>query len=575
MTMAVYPKFEDFFPEQTRPQISDLLATASSRDLLKATAFLNAQVHLKQRNLAAQEKIFYKWIRVFDEFPDLNERYTSFKHQVHASNGQVVLFTAHQLLQLTEQILLNFNDLPPKDSHDVADEWVQFKLWLLINSAGDEAVQEALGQQDGDIADMMLVNEADHYEFTGRKDFAYQTMLAHAFFEYLSENNDLQPYLLEFTTKKHAADYAEYLRHLVGTYAGIFTAESFGFSVKEGSEADIAFFDSFAYDLSMDQLKDLSATYSPDPDFKLIRTKPLIKEGPRQYYPLFHNFYVDKIYQGLLFDFYQLTSIQDKFKRFDNFLQHLGQEFAETNLFYRFLEGCFRPKSQFVAVPGNRYSDSEYSDYYIRDGNRLFLFEFKNSIIAAGVKHSADATQIKEAVFKKLVASTNDGKQQKKGINQLLSVLKTVANGGFNFDPISPELAKSLQIYPIIVHTDDFFSLSSVQFIVNEEFRKKFNDDPISAPYVHDVTLMHLKDILSIQFLARSGHLTIKEVMHQYKARYRIINQFVPQTPEQYQRHVFKKYEDFRSTVQDLIPEYADQEALMTRLTKALGLASS
>ena len=71
MTMAVYPKFEDFFPEQTRPQIQDLLATASSRDLLKATAFLNAQVHLKQRNLAAQEKIFYRWIRIFDEFPEL------------------------------------------------------------------------------------------------------------------------------------------------------------------------------------------------------------------------------------------------------------------------------------------------------------------------------------------------------------------------------------------------------------------------------------------------------------------------------------------------------------------------
>ena len=529
---------------------------------------MNAKVHLGGNNLAEQENVFRQWIDVFDDNTreSLSRNYLSFKHKIiHEKHEVVTLFASSALLRLEQYVMLYFNDLPENPTKKVEDEMALLEAWLINNATFDLEVAEGTKPEAENLLGVLLVNQAAQYEFTERKDFVYQTLLAHAFFEFLTNHPALSPYLQEFLTRKHVETYGEYLRHLIGPYSAVFTGDTFGFRVTEDNPSVVDFFDSIAYDLSTNPFTISGDTQPLDPDFKLLRAKPLIKEDDGTYYPLHYNFFVDKIYQGLVFDFYQTTSVSDKHKSFGNFLQFLGQEFAETHLFYKYIAECFLPKKYLVAVSGNQYKDIEYSDYYVREGNTLFLFEFKNSLMRADVKQSKDFSAIRAEITKKFVYNPDNKKD--KGIGQLLNVMNKIAVEGFPFDDLNGKHVGRLHIFPIIVYTDDFFSLDGVQNIVSEEFQKKLSTQPIKRHQVNDVTLMHLQDIIDIQFLVQTGQISFKAIMQEYASKRKSLKQKKTRTPQE----LLIKYSGFRSLVHHLIPAYADQQALLNRLTAALG----
>lgn len=528
---------------------------------------MNSKVHRWHTNLDEQEDVFQKWIDVFDDETriSLRQNYFAFKNKIHSEGNAVTLFASGALLRLIEQIILNFNTLQEKQIKDVDDEMALLEAWLVNNATFDLEVAEGTKPLIDNLLGVLLVNQASQYEFVKRKDFAYQTLLAYTFFEFLANDLDLNVYLKQFLSCKQVQTYSEYLSHLIGVYGDGLKGDSFGFGIAPDSIEALFFFDSIAYDLSADPFANLQNN-KPDPDYKLLRTRPLIKQEDSTYYPVHLNFFVDKIYQGLLFDFYQHSSIRDKYKDFGKFLGFLGQEFAETQLFDQYLISCFLPKKYLVAVSGNEYSKIEYSDYYVRESNALYLFEFKNSIINAQIKQSKNFDKIKTEILKKLVYSPENNK--KKGVGQLLNVIHKVAEGGFVFDDLVGKRVGRLHIFPIIIHTDDFFALDGVQNIISEEFSILLKQKPIKRHQVNDITLMHLQDIIDIQFLVQSGKTTFKDIIQTYFINKKTLAKKKPQTPQE----LLDKYSGFRPLVQNIVKSYGDHEALLSRLTKALGL---
>lgn len=569
MMLAIFPKYQDLFPGREVPKLEEVIAKTSSKSLLKAFSFLNAKVHLQPDNLNAQEKIFWEWIGIFPEAVRnaIGRNYLTFKNSILKDGHAVVLFSSNALLRLIDYIIRHFNDLPEKPSKDVDDEMTLLEAWLVNNAVFDLEIAEGTKPEVGNLLGVMLVNQAAQYEFIARKDFVYQTLLAGAFFTFLSGNPTLSAYLQEFLNKKKVSDYKEYLRHLISIYADGYRVESFGFRVL-GDEADVAaFFESLAYDLTNESFADLLK--QPDPDFKLLRERPLIKDEEQGYYPVHHNFFIDKIYQGLLFDFHRNTAIQKRYS-FGDFLQYLGQEFAESHLFYQHVADCFTPKKYLTAVEGNKYNGIEYSDYYVREGNNLFLFEFKNSMVNAQVKHSKDFARIKAEIIKKLVRSDRN---QAKGASQLLNVIHKVAIGGFDFDDFNAKRIGRLHIYPILVYTDDFFSLDGVQRIVSEEFDQLLTDRPVKRHQVNDITLIHLQDIINIQFSVQAGRTTFKAIIQEYFAKRKAIRNKRPRTSQELLDKQLGG--SFHSLVQHLVRPYADPEQLLRRMSATLGLDSN
>lgn len=567
MQLVIFPKYQDLFPGREVPTLDEVLAKSSSKTLLKAFAFMNAKVHFRPDDLSSQEQIFWEWIGIFPEGNSIGHHYLTFRDKILQEGNAVTLFAPNALLRLIEYVTRHFNDLPEKPLKDVDDEMALLEAWLVNNATFDLEVAEGIKPELGNLSSVILVNEAAQYEFSKRKDFIYQTFLGQALFEFLSNDARLQPYLQEFLNHKHVSTYNEYLLHLVGVYMDAFDENSFGFQVAEDNIEAAAFFDTIALDLASDPFKNM--TDQPDPDFKLLRTKPFIKTEDGGYYPLHLNFIVDKMYQGVSFDFYQNTSVNQRFKSFGTLLQFLGQEFAESHLFYKHIAGCFLPKKYVVTVQGDQYSKVEYSDFYVREGNTFFLFEFKNNIMNAQIKQSKSSAKIGAEINKKLVFNPDNKKD--KGVGQLFKVIQKIATGGFDFDNLSDKKLGRLQIYPIIVHTDDFFALDSIQDLVNTEFKVLLQKNPIVRHQVHEVTLMHLQDIVDIQSTVQSGQSTFKSIMKEYFIKRKIMTKKKPRSHQE----LLDKYVGFRPLVQHIIKPYADHQGLLGRMSAALGLESN
>lgn len=535
---------------------------------------MNSTVHMMQEDIEAQETSFRGWIGIFDEETRISiwKNYQSFKRQIIAEGDAVVLYASSAILRLIEQIILNYNDIPEPPKKSAADEMIWFEAWLINNATFDLEVAENTKHEIDNLLGVLVVNQATQYESIGRKDFIYQTLLAHAFFKFLSDDLKHSPFLQEFLSRKQVATYGEYLRHILGVYAGPFEkrGNSFGFQIGEDEDSAkaIHFFDSIAYDLTESPFSQLSNSQT-DPDYKIIRSKPLIKEENGQYYPLHYNFFVDKLYQGLVFDFYTNTSIQSLHKNFGQFLGYLGQEFAEQYLFNEYLPLCFFPKKYVLSVPGTQIIGIEYSDFYVREGNVLYLFEFKNSMVSAPIKHSKNFATIKAEIIKKLVYNPDNKKD--KGIGQLINVIHKIEQGGFSFDDLSGKRVGRLQIYPVVVYTDDFFSLDGIQMILSEEFKNLLAVNPVKRHRVNDVTLIHLKDIIDIQFMVQKGIVSFKGIMETYFVKKKAIAKKRPRSNQE----VLNKYIDFRSMMHNTIRPFADEEALRNRLMSALGLNQS
>jgi hypothetical protein len=548
MKFQIFPGYDDLFPGKSAPQLEEVLNRCPASHLLKSLAFVNSKIHLHRSNLAVHEKILYGWLESFEPTERLTiiNHYHIFKIQVEEAGGAVVLFSPIVLLKIMMTIILRFPSSEVEGPF-YENEKVLLEAWLLMNEEFDlEITKNTRLEENGSLA-KLVINEASQYEFLRLKDFGYQLLVANSFFDFLSREPNLANYLSEFLRNKHIDSATDYLMFLAHTYADAITGKTFGFKISPNGFDTRPFFDSMAYDLTTDPFSSLSQGTRFDEDFKALRDRPLIRDIDGSYYILHYNFFVDKLYQGLLFDFYKSTSIAKFKKTFPAFLGYLGQEFAETYLFYNFIDGLFEQNSYTIGVPGKEYPDIEYSDYYARVGNRIFLFEFKNSIVAAKTKQSKSFSAIEAEIQTKFIYANDKGK--KKGVSQLFDTIEKIADGGFPFDNLKEKKIGRLIIFPIIVYTDDFLSINGIQNLFSTESEKIKKQRKIGRHQIFEVTLIHLQDIIGMRGIIRAKKNKFKNIMETYFIRKNRIRVRKPRKEQEVPEIFF----GFRTIVKDLI----------------------
>lgn len=499
MKPLVFPIYESIFPGEEVPEIKDVLNKSSSSKMLRGAAFINSKLHKRQDNLEEQEQMFFIWIKAIN-VSDRNkifQNYTNFKIDHLRQGANIVLFNSMPLLRLMELIVQNYNDIPDGDVHREEDEIALLKAWLLCNQTFRFEIPEFAEPNAQNLYEAIVVNRAIQYEFGKIKDFSYQILLGAAFLKYFTETAEFDRHVSKFLLVKGVNRYQEYLLQIVDAYLGQFSGKNFGFSYPLDQTAIRGLFDSIAANYDNDNSKSLVEKFANSQDFMLFREKPLVKRKDDSYYSLHYNFFIDKLYQGLIFDFYHLSSISEKYKTIPDFLQFLGSDFAENHIFVDYIQKCF-PNKYIKLVPGGLYDEVEYSDYYVRDGKSIFLFEFKNVKVSSAVKQSKDFKTIKSEVNKKLVFNE---KGKAKGVTQLFKVIKALIKKPFYFDNFLQSRIKKIEIFPILVYTDDFFEIDGIQKIVSAEFQQLLSSveiQDITKVKLNDVTLMHLEDLIDV-----------------------------------------------------------------------------
>jgi len=131
---------------------------------------------------------------------------------------------------------------------------------------------------------------------------------------------------------------------------------------------------------------------------------------------------------------------------------------------------CYKISGQAIV---KKFGIQSEPDYYVRKGNKIFLFEVKGSMIKGAVKQSFSFTEIESELKAKYFYDPVN--KENKAILQLKDRIKTLLTGNAKYDEKANN--KSIRIYPILLVTELALSTPTVNFILNKWFRKAIMDD--------------------------------------------------------------------------------------------------
>ncbi|MFZ1320006.1 MAG: hypothetical protein WAT71_00470 [Ignavibacteria bacterium] len=269
--------------------------------------------------------------------------------------------------------------------------------------------------------------------------------------------------------------------------------------VKDNEEMAINYFDSIS--IINDEINFLKNKYvHNDLDFKLIRNKPLYKINNNQYIVLNKNYFSDKIFSSLIFDYYTFINNDGYQGSFADFKSYCSLNFIEKYLLKRVIEKIFEKKQVDVKNTGDNFKkkdkyNKEYSDYYLRDRKKLLLFECKDYIMKSEVKYSFDFEEIKADINKKFI--------NKVGVDQLINTIDSISKNQIPFDKMDSHEINNLVIFPILIYTDHSYNSESINEFIRIIFKEKINQLKIKFQ-IEPIIMIHIDSLVNYQELFRT-----------------------------------------------------------------------
>lgn len=288
-------------------------------------------------------------------------------------------------------------------------------------------------------------------------------------FEFLEKEPQTQPHLLEFLKFYNVSSWKEYLRMYLPLAFSCFKKKREAHLDIEipQTNPDYNKICNFVEKLTLQNSQTLSKT-----DFLTLRDKPLYKISRGTYRVIFTPFLMEKIFQSLYFTLSSINSSLPKGQKVNReFRGFYGEEFSEKYLVYEILGKCFPKK--FLKITGEqmRLAGMEGEpDYYVRNNNKIFLFEAKDTLLNAKTKHSDNFKDLETALLEKFYRNK---KGKPKAILQLIDNIRSIIERNFSVDKIDEK--KKLKIYPILLLHYPQYNTPGLNRIVNSWFQDELD----------------------------------------------------------------------------------------------------
>ena len=328
--------------------------------------------------------------------------------------------------------------------------------------------------------------------------------------EFPKHNVKFAQYVDSFCEDKKIPDAKKYLDEIFLTFLNM-TKENLSnclMEIDERNEDAIHFYDSMSIN---------PFGYQHDKDFLSLRERPILKAGPHRYNFIYMKLFLDKAFTGLIFDMKDSLVRKGKLDAksgYVNLKAFIGEEFSERFLFYTLMQKSF--SKHYLGYTGKELEDvigNGMPDYYLRKGNRIFLFECKDAQLAAKKKLSGDYEVLKEAIFDKYV---RNAKGHGKGIVQLANVIDNKVSA--ILDKVDKDAPYGVKyIFPIIVYFDDGFDVEGPNFLLNKEFRNILDKRSISADFVvKDLVMVNIEQLMKLENFFADGKLEWGSLINEY-----------------------------------------------------------
>ncbi|WP_046244139.1 hypothetical protein [Hymenobacter terrenus] len=520
--MSVSFDYNNIFDDYESFDLDNVLKQIPSKKSLEVIGHFLAQMHTKERNINVQFEMLQIWgnrlpndvkNRVIIEISNIMSQKPANSMQTSDFN----FINNISSLKLIQHIFKNYNSLDQEEL-TAKQELLLFKSYLYCSKQWtDEQANSVKGVKPNselDFAKFIIQFQMPYAELIEFKDFRLQFIKAVYFFKFCEQDPLFNSYLSIFLKEINLPNWHQYLINILSSYVRKFEPLRIPSIMAIGEEyADMI---SWLEELCIDADK-----YSPKPDFTELRERPIFKINDTEFLFLNLNFLIDKIYQGIQFDFAKaLVKAKAHYKgkpikNYPDFKSIFGSEFSENNLFYKIMNYSFE-KSKYFRMSGEDMKTilgQGEPDYYMRSKNKVYLFEYKDKLISAESKINTTIERKIDEIYKKFVI---DDKSHKTGVGQLIESIKEIRKGNFT-NKIDKQLNKNCIIYPVIVYTDFSLVVPGINIILNTEFKTQLKHAGFeNDTNIKNLTLLSLDGLIKFQDLFRDGRLKLNNCLNNY-----------------------------------------------------------
>lgn len=430
-------------------------------------------------------------------------------------NGIDCLIDRFSLLNLTQYLIAHHND----EHHELTrkEKTRLFKAYLVFCDEYLERISSGSTILDNYTAEEMLkcympitLLTSDIDTFT---DSSLEVIKGKWFFvDFATSDKKFKKYVEDFIRIKAYDSAIEYLGYIFNIVASSIVHEPptnvILFSEDSGKWIDF-----------MDGMSTDTDSFDEKEGLRAVQSKPVYRLAERKYAILFLRFFVDKMFQGMLFDMAAALAsagtFEDKATAYQSLKQQVGERFSEQFLLYRTLYNTLSRRMPVILTGEEMHKvlKSGEPDYYARRNNRVFLVEFKDVRLDAQTKSSCDYETIRQKLYTCFVEN-EDGKP--KGVKQLVNVIKNKLPEILEkMDTNTPN--GGLKVYPVLIYTDGGFDIEGINYYLNGEFRKNLNRID-SRFQVKDLIMVNLNLLMKLENFFENGKIELDKVMNEFLA---------------------------------------------------------
>lgn len=256
-----------------------------------------------------------------------------------------------------------------------------------------------------------------------------------------------------------------------------------------------------------------------DIDFRILRSHPFFKIEAGEYCVVYGYFLLELIYKGVYFKLNELNNQLSKEDKIKGFRAFYCDHFSERTLLYNVLFDVYAKK--YIQKSGeeikNTYKIDAEPDYYIRNGNKIYLFESKDILIPSDAKISNDYIKITAELKKRLYyEEKEDGSISKKAILQLLHNIKKLLKKNAEWDSCYKE--NRVKIYPIIILHDNIYNCPGINDLVNQWFIGELEKikDEYDISRIEKITIINIDVFIAYRDFLKSPEGALDKLITSY-----------------------------------------------------------
>lgn len=246
-------------------------------------------------------------------------------------------------------------------------------------------------------------------------------------------------------------------------------------------------------------------------DYVKFKEKPIICIENDTYYVIEPFFLASRIYKSI---FWELKDKNGQLGVEKDFFRFYTTEFSERYLFYGVVQNMIKKTSckSFSGISLEKKMSAP-PDYYIRDGNDVYIFEFKDMFFRKEEKVECVYEKVKEHIEQKLVCKDN-GKPS--GVIQLVNCIVALKKGDYNV--LDPNIKTgNVRVYPLLVVGDATFATPGMSVILNDYFRNNLRQHHMEADHlIKDLTLVSVDSLILYQDDVREKRKKLKDILSSY-----------------------------------------------------------